>query len=121
MLGLENLNYQKLWEQVSEYGKRGGRMAARPVLLLYFVLRSEGTPLADKLVIIAALSYLVLPIDLISAKKLPVIGWLDEAAAIWAAYEKVKKYCTPQIELKADLLLDEWFPITEYEILPAHK
>lgn len=118
MLGLKNLNYQKLWDQVSEYAKRGGRMAARPVLILYFVLKSENTPMADKLIVISALSYLVLPIDLISAKKLPVIGWLDEVAAIWAAYEKVKKYCTPQIELQVDLLLDQWFPITEYIVLP---
>lgn len=118
MLGLENLNYQKLWEQVSGYAKRGGRKAARPVLILYFVLKSEDTPMADKLIILSALSYLVLPIDLISAKKLPVIGWLDEAAAIWAAYEKVKKYCTPHIELQADLLLDQWFPVTEYVVLP---
>lgn len=118
MLGLENLNYQKLWEQVSEYARRGGRMAARPVLILYFVLRSPDTPMADKVIIVSALSYLVLPIDLLSAKKLPIIGWLDEAAAIWAAYEKVKKHCTPWIEMKVDLLLDEWFPITEYKVLP---
>lgn len=118
MLGIENLNYQKLWEQVAEYGKRGGRIAARPVLILYYVLKSPETAMADKVIIVSALSYLVLPIDLISAKKLPIIGWLDEAAAIWAAYEKVKKYCTPQIELQVDLLLDDWFPITEYEMLP---
>lgn len=118
MIKQGNIDYQKIWEQISEYAKRGGRVAARPVLTLYFVLKSPDTPMADKMIIIGALSYLVLPIDLISAKKIPVIGWIDEIGAIWAAYEKVKKYCTPHIELQVDLLLDKWFPVTEYEILP---
>lgn len=119
MIGIGNgsSNYQKLWEQISEYGKRGGRAAARPIVTLYFVLKSPDTPKADKTMIIAALSYLILPIDLISAKRIPVIGWIDEIAAIWAAYEKVKKYCTPHIELQVDLVLDKWFQVTEYEVL----
>jgi uncharacterized membrane protein YkvA (DUF1232 family) len=116
----KSIDYQKLWEQISEYAKRGGRAAARPVLTLFFVLKSPDTPLTDKMMIVAALSYLVLPIDLISAKKLPIIGWIDEIGAIWAAYEKVKKYCTPHIELQVDLQLDKWFPVTEYEILPEN-
>ena len=116
----KNIDYQKLWEQISEYAKRGGRAAARPVLTLFFVLKSPDTPLGDKAMIIAALSYLVLPIDLIPAKKIPIIGWIDEIGAICAAYEKVKKYCTPHIELQVDLMLDKWFPITEYEILPEN-
>lgn len=113
-----NIDYQKLWEQISEYAKRGGRAAARPVLTLFFVLKSPDTPMGAKAMIIAALSYLVLPIDLIPAKKIPIIGWMDEIGAVYAAYEKVKKYCTPHIELQVDLMLDKWFPITEYEILP---
>lgn len=113
-----NIDYQKLWEQISEYAKRGGRAAARPVLTLFFVLKSPDTPMGAKAMIIAALSYLVLPIDLIPAKKIPIIGWIDEIGAIYAAYEKVKKYCSPHIELQVDLMLDKWFPVTEYEILP---
>ena len=42
-----------------------GRTTARPVLLLYYVLRSPETPSSDKMLIVAALSYLILPIDLI--------------------------------------------------------
>lgn len=118
MIKQGNIDYQKIWEQISEYAKRGGRIAARPVLTLYFVLKSPDTPMADKMIIIAALSYLVLPIDLISAKKIPLIGWIDEAGAIWTAYKKVEKYCTPHIELQVELMLDKWFQITEYEVLP---
>ena len=52
---------------------------------------------SDKMLIVAALSYLVLPIDLISAKRLPIIGWIDEAVSLVYAYKKVCRYVTPEI------------------------
>ncbi|MDR0505723.1 MAG: DUF1232 domain-containing protein, partial [Dysgonamonadaceae bacterium] len=70
------INYPLLLEKLTAYAKSAGKTAARPVLLLYFVLKSPDTPKADKLLVLSALSYLVLPIDLISAKRLPVIGWI---------------------------------------------
>ena len=62
------IDYELLWEKITDYAKATGRTTARPVLLLYYVLRSPETPSSDKMLIVAALSYLVLPIDLISAK-----------------------------------------------------
>ena len=69
------IDYELLWEKITDYVKATSRTTARPVLLLYYVLRSPETPSSDKMLIVAALSYLVLPIDLISAKRLPIIGW----------------------------------------------
>lgn len=63
------IDYELLWEKITDYAKATGRTTARPVLLLYYVLRSPETPSSDKMLIVAALSYLVLPIDLISAKR----------------------------------------------------
>lgn len=74
---------------------------------------SSDTPKSDKLLILSALSYLVLPIDFISAKRLPIIGWLDEIVSLTVAYQKVCRYITPEIEMKTDFLLDKWFPTTE--------
>ena len=71
------IDYELLWEKITDYVKATSRTTARPVLLLYYVLRSPETPSSDKMLIVAALSYLVLPIDLISAKRLPIIGWID--------------------------------------------
>lgn len=111
------INYSLLWERLTSYAKQAGRVATRPVLLLYYVLKSPVTPKSDKLLIISALSYLVLPIDLISAKRLPVIGWVDELAAIACAYKKVSKLITPEIETEVETLLDKWFPEFEYVII----
>lgn len=91
------------------YAKRVGRTAARPVVILYFVLRDPATPKKDKYIVYGALAYLVLPVNLISAKKIPILGWADEAAAIAWAYKRVKNNVTPDIERQADELLNKWF------------
>ena len=69
---MNKIDYDFWWEKIADYAKLVGRTTARPVLLLYYVLRSPETPSSDKMLIVAALSYLILPIDLISAKRLPV-------------------------------------------------
>lgn len=99
-----------LKEKLQEYAIKVGRISARPLLLLYFIMVSKDTPKSDKLMILSTLSYLVFPIDLISAKRLPVIGWIDEAFSLSVAYQKVSKNITPEIERKTDALLDKWFP-----------
>ena len=99
-----------LKEKVQEYAMKVERISARPVLLLYFIMISKDTPKSDKLLILSTISYLVFPVDLISAKRLPVIGWMDEAFSLSVAYQKVCKNITPEIERKTDELLDKWFP-----------
>ena len=104
---------------ITHYAKSVGRASTRPVLLLYYVLRSPDTPKSDKILIISALSYLILPIDLISAKRLPIIGWIDEVFSLAYAYQKTCKHITPEIEWKVDSILDRWFSGVEYEILDS--
>lgn len=99
-----------LKDKLQEYAIKVGRISARPLLLLYFIMVSKDTPKSDKLMILSTLSYLVFPIDLISAKRLPVIGWIDEAFSLSVAYQNVSKNITPEIERKTDALLDKWFP-----------
>lgn len=94
---------------LGNYARRVGRTVARPAVILYFVLRDPATPKKDKYVVYAALAYLVLPINLISAKRIPLLGWADEAAAIALAYKRVKNNITPDIEQQADMLLERWF------------
>ena len=99
-----------LKEKMREYAMKVGRISARPVLLLYFIMTSKDTPKSDELLILSTISYLVFPVDLISAKRLPIIGWIDEAFSLSVAYQKVCKNITPEIERKTDELLDKWFP-----------
>ncbi len=112
------INYTILWDRMKEYAMKVGRVAVRPVLLLYYVMRSDATPWKDKLTIFGALAYLILPVDLLDAKRLPIIGWLDEITSLAVAIQRMSKYITPEMEAKADEVLDRWFPEhTSYEIV----
>ena len=71
-----------LLEQISYWAKKVGRASARPVLLLWFVMTSSNTPKSEKIMLASAIAYVVLPIDLISAKRIPIIGWLDEVVSL---------------------------------------
>lgn len=104
------INTKVLKEKQQEYAMKVGRISARPLLLLYFIMVSKDTPKSDKLMILSTISYLILPVDLISAKRLPIIGWIDEAFSLSVVYQKVSKNITPEIERKTDALLDKWFP-----------
>lgn len=116
-----NLNYNALWESISRWSRKAGRAAARPVLLMWYVMKSKDTPRADKLAIFASLSYLILPVDLLDAKRIPVIGWLDEVASLAILVQKMSKHISPEMEAKADEQLDRWFPLhsgyIEYEMV----
>lgn len=99
-----------LKDRLQEYAMKVGRISARQLLVLYFIMVSKDTPKSDKLMILSTISYLVFSIDFISAKRLPIIGWIDEAFSLSVAYQKVSKNITPEIERKTDALLDKWFP-----------
>ena len=112
------INYVVLWDRLSTFAIKAGRVTTKPVLLLFFVMKSKDTPKADKLLVLSALSYLVFPIDILDAKRLPIIGWFDEIASISVAYQKVCKHITPEMETKVDAILDKWFPeYTSYEVI----
>lgn len=112
------INYAELWNRLSTFATKAGRVSTRPVLILWFVLKSKETSKADKMLIISTLSYLVLPIDILDARRLPFIGWLDEIASLSVTYNKVCKNITPEMEAKVDAILDRWFPgFTPYELI----
>lgn len=104
------INYEILWEQFLNYGKKVGKAGLRPVLLLYYVMMSKDTPWKDKATIFTAIAYVVLPIDLLSAKRLPILGWIDELTSLVVAFDRMKQHITPDMEEKADRVLESWFP-----------
>lgn len=112
------INYTALWEYLRGYARKAGKMTTRPILLLFYVMKSKNTPWKDKMLIASTLSYIILPIDILDAKRLPIIGWFDEIASLSVTYQKVSKNITPEIEAKVDAILDRWFPeYTSYEIV----
>lgn len=119
-MAIFNLDYNALWDSICKWSKKAGRAATRPVLLMWYVMRSKETPRGDKWTIFGSLAYLILPIDILDAKRLPVIGWLDEVTSLAVLVQKMSKYITPDMEGRAEAQLDKWFPeYVEYEMIEA--
>ena len=106
---MKDSSFENLLFYIGEYAKKMWRQTTRPVLLTYFVMIDDATPINDKISLVASIAYVVLPIDLLSAKRFPILGWLDELVSLTVAYQKVCKYVTPDMERKADEILDKWF------------
>lgn len=101
-----------LWKSLAAFSKRVGRSMARTPLLLYYVLKDDKTTTKDKAIIYAALAYLVLPVDLISARSHPILGWADEILSIEIVYDRMRKYITPDMLRRAEAQLDKWISAT---------
>ena len=103
-----------LLEKIGSTFKKAGLKVIYYVLLLYFVLKDENTPMQHKMIIIGALGYFILPVDLIP-DFIPVAGFTDDAAALVACLKTVSENVTPDIKAKAVNKLYDWFDSVEYE------
>lgn len=108
-MSILKLDYNALWDGICRWSRKAGRAATRPVLLMWYVMRNKETPRKDKWAIFGSLAYLILPIDLLDAKRIPIIGWLDEVASLAILVQKMSKYITQEMENKAKEQLDKWF------------
>lgn len=103
------LDYRTLWSGVAVWCRNAGRSASRPVLLMWFVMKSRKTPGKDKWAIFCSLAYLVMPFSLLKAKKVPVLGLIDEAVSLAIMIRKMARYVTPEMNHRADEILNRWF------------
>lgn len=107
-----NLVYIKL----QPYALKAGRVAARPLLQFYYVMKDEKTSTLDRVLIYAAIIYTISPVSLIPSAVFKFIGVLDEGAAVLYVYKKIKGKITPEINAQVDETLDQWFG-TRYEMV----
>jgi uncharacterized membrane protein YkvA (DUF1232 family) len=89
---------KKFFSFITHMGKR--LFFLKKILLLFFCLQDKDTPRAVKLVLMGALGYLLLPIDLIP-DALFGFGWLDDAAVIALALKFAGTYVKPEHAVKA--------------------
>lgn len=111
----KNIDYDRLLSNAGlglEYIKRqaakGSKETTRMMLELYYVMLSEKTSKFNKLVIGAALAYQLLPNDLLPKEDYGLLGYLDNATALFLAYKRMKKSVTLEIRQKVDETLESW-------------
>jgi uncharacterized membrane protein YkvA (DUF1232 family) len=90
---------------------RAGRTVARPARECLEMLVDGATPHQARLTVLAALTYLVLPTDLIP-DFIPAAGFGDDMVALTALLGLCSRHITPQIKERAQRKLDLWFPQT---------
>lgn len=97
-----------LFVKISKACKKVGLKGIYYVLLLFYVLNDEQTSLKHKTIIIGALGYFILPLDMIP-DFIPIVGFSDDIAAIAACINTVRANMTPEIKQKAEHKLQDWF------------
>lgn len=89
--------------------RRAGRLLARPAIECLELLLDPGTPPRVRLTVLAALTYLLVPMDLIP-DLLPVAGFSDDLMALSTLLALCWRHRTPAIQRRVQRRLDLWFP-----------
>ena len=106
----------ELLKKIRPYAIKAGRAAATPLLQFWYVLQDDNTSTLDRVLIYAAIIYTIVPMDIIPRSVYKLLGVLDDGAAMLYVYKKIKDKITPEIMMKVEDTLNEWFG-AEYEIL----
>ncbi len=89
---------------------KAGRIIAKPALEAFEMVIDQSTPPQARVSLLAALTYLIMPIDLMP-DFVPVAGFSDDLVALTAVISLWSQHMTPAIRARARYKLDNWFPI----------
>jgi uncharacterized membrane protein YkvA (DUF1232 family) len=94
------------WRKIRRFALRAGRNVIEKALILYFCMRDPDTPRWARGVIVGALVYFVLPLDLVP-DFLPGIGFTDDLGVLVAALTTILAHVKREHRERARELL-EW-------------
>ena len=89
---------------------RAGRVIAQPALEGFELIIDNSTPLKVRISIMGALTYLIVPVDLIP-DFIPASGFSDDLVALTAVISLWQHHITPEIKFRAKSKLDKGFPL----------
>ena len=104
----KHFSEESFFRKILEYGKTAGTKVVFAALLLFYAMKSDKMPMTEKALVVAALGYFILPIDLIP-DFIPVVGYADDLTALYVALKKVTSYIDNEIINQARDKLAGWF------------
>lgn len=113
MKGEEHYSESGFWQKLSSHAGRAGVKGVYAALLLFHVLKEGHADTTKKAIIIGALGYFILPVDLVS-DALPAVGFLDDIPILISAYLSVRDAVTPEIAGKSRRITRRWFPDADW-------
>ena len=87
-----------------------GRTIAQPALEALEILIDPSIPTKVRMTMFAALTYLIMPMDLVP-DLIPIAGFSDDLVALTAVISLWSSHITPEIKNKARKKLDKWIPL----------
>lgn len=96
-----------LFDKIKAVSRKAGVKLTYAILVLYYATLDKRLPLKDRLMVLAALGYFILPVDLIP-DAMP-IGFTDDMAALTFVLKQVWGNLTTETKTKARTRLNEWF------------
>jgi|LauGreDrversion4_2_1035121.scaffolds.fasta_scaffold1040847_2 uncharacterized membrane protein YkvA (DUF1232 family) len=100
------------WQKIKTFAQKIGASGLYYALVLYYMWDDPKISATDKTLIIAALGYLILPVDLIP-DVMPMIGFSDDISAMVMVLKKLKGSLTEEHREQATQKLREWFPTAD--------
>ena len=111
----KNFSVAKLWEKIQKNVRKLGVKVVFEALKLFYMLQDPVVNASDKLIITAALGYMILPLDLVP-DFIPG-GFIDDGVILTWALNQLKGKMTESTLQKATDKLREWFPtVTDAEL-----
>ncbi|MFC4322572.1 YkvA family protein [Litchfieldia salsa] len=104
----KHFSEDKFWGKLKKFAKKAGASVVYAVLLLYYTLQKPEVPKKTKAIIIGALGYFILPLDLIPDLMVGV-GYTDDLGALGLALFQVAIYIDDEIKAQAKEKLKDWF------------
>ena len=89
---------------------KAGRAIAKPALEAMEMIMDPSTPPQARVSMFAALTYLIMPLDLVP-DIVPIAGFSDDLVALTAVISLWRNHLTPEIRGRALRKLDKWFPL----------
>jgi uncharacterized membrane protein YkvA (DUF1232 family) len=96
------------WDKLRRFARKAGREVVEKALWLYYAYQRPDTPIWAKRVILGALAYFILPLDLI-ADVLPGVGFTDDLGVIMTAISTIAMYINDSVKERARQKALEWF------------
>ena len=107
---------EKFWDKVAKVAKKAGIKVIYAALLLYYALQSSAVSAKEKAMIIGALGYFILPVDIVN-DLIPGVGYLDDTAILVAVVKLLIDAINQDVTCQAKAKLSQWFgSYTEDEI-----
>ena len=88
------------WAKITNHYKKAGKKLIEIALLLYYSMRDKDTPKWAKTIMLGALGYFILPVDIIP-DFVPIAGFADDIAMLTVAVASVAIHIKEEHKNKA--------------------